>query len=360
MSENGNVAVEEVKKTTKPRITKALKNAIIIRQNLNRGTRHYIYSSDVRETYKKEYNYVQQDVKLLRFAQDIVGAISDCYILYAVSVMGVADMDSLRLFLKALSNSDKNLSIADPDNKELLKRRVKTLVTNGFLFKHRYEVDTFDANNEPIVNRVSLYSIDKSAQSFMNQKLAKRIAVNEWFSAKPLKELIGWTACGYIEGAVAQNSSSYLEHKQGIYKTKTLGTSFIPGVLKTHNKNGNFYTAFIPSFLHRDLMFQTEDDYTDACYQTLNLIKQYLYFRDMREQNARVVIVVEDNADLNNICDLILEAQSLNVDLERIYFTGEGAVKCAGVQNVKECFLQMKLSSDGTEYQLYNVIPDFM
>ena len=73
-----------------------------IRNNLDAAGRHFAYNSTIAATYDKEYKVVSNDIRLLKFAEDEFGAISDIYILYAVICMGVADSYSIYQFLRNL------------------------------------------------------------------------------------------------------------------------------------------------------------------------------------------------------------------------------------------------------------------
>ena len=170
------------------------KRAIAIRNSLQEGTKHYFYNDQVVMSYSKNFQALNHDVKLLRFAEDSIGAVSDCYILYSVAMMGVADLDGIRLFLNALRSNNKGLLIQDSEDRDLLRRRLRTLYQNGFLFKHTYTIPTVDYYGEERTDNISMYSITKDGHSLMNQKLSKRLMVNEWLMAKPLVELISWTA----------------------------------------------------------------------------------------------------------------------------------------------------------------------
>ncbi len=343
--------------------TVSKRNAISIRNSLSEGLRRYVYTKEAIETYDKNYNYLNEDVRLLRFAEDTLGAQSDCFILYAISMMGIADIDGVRLFLGALANKNKDLYIADMSDTDTVRTRIKTLYENGFLLKHTYQVYVEDTPGfEGKLNNISLYTPLKFANSFMNQRLEKHVVYDEWFCAKPLYELVGFTSAAFAAGKVAQ-TKGFIEQKQGVFKTAAIGVCFISCVLKMKtDKDHTAYVGFIPSFLHRDRSIMTDDDYDDVAYRRVNMIKQYLYFRDQKRQLARAVVVVEDNADLVEIGRWILQNGSLYDDLDRVYFTGEGALRNVKSDSVKKKFLRLvKPRKKGdVEVDFEAAIPDFI
>lgn len=343
--------------------TVSKRNALTIRQSLNEGLRRYVYTKDAIGSYEKNYTYLNEDVRLLRFSEDTIGAQSDCFILYAISMMGIADIDGIRLFLGALSSRNKELYIADMSDTDTVRTRIKTLWENGFLLKHTYQVFVEDTPGfEGKMNNISLYTPLKFANSFMNQRLEKHVVYDEWFCAKPLFDLVGFTAAGFAAGKVAQ-TKGFIEQKQGVFKTPAIGVCFISCVLKMRtDKDQTAYVGFIPSFLHKDRSILTDDDYADMALRRVNTIKQYLFFRDQRRQLARAVIVVEDNADLVEVGKWIEETGTLYDDLDRIYFTGEGALRNVKSDSIKKKFLRLvkpkKKGEVAVDFEA--VVPDFI
>ena len=331
----------------KKSVPDAIKKTVYLRELLNDKNRSFAYGKQVQESYQKEFTAVNNDVRLMRFANDQLGAVSDCFILYAISMMGVTDVENIQLFLRVLSNKHKDLSISDMSNYDSVKKRVDALVRNGFLFKHRYEIRTEDATGKKIVKKINLYSIEKSGQYLVNQRLGTKVNINEWMDAKPLSELMGWAACGYVRGRVAA-SGKFIEHKQGIFRTKAIGTAMFPGEVKMQQTNGESVSVgFVQGFMRHNKAIQTVEQYEDHCYQTINLIKQYFYLKNLKHENACVVVVVEDNPDLMTVADFIHKTKALVDDYDRIFFTGEGVIRAAAsVSEVKDGFLQLRAISD--------------
>lgn len=337
-----------------------LAESVRIIKLLNNDSRHFKWDDDAKETWERTYYRLDHDIKLLRFAEDAIGAISDCYLLYAVSCLGCTDTDGVRMFLRAMRDNNAGVTIMDIDNLDYVRERMKSLASLGFLFIFNYTVYAHDPNGKVNENGIKLFTMDKGGQTFMNQKLAKRTAVHEWMQAKPEFELIGWAACAYVHGRIS-NAGKYIEAKQGIFQTKAIGTVFIPSILRMSLEDGNpADLGFIDAFLHKGQGFMTDKDYADRCVFKVNLIKQYFFNRDSKGHIARVIVVVEDNADLVEIATWIDKMNNLVDDYDRIYFTGEGAMRYQ--TDIKNSFLQMRKGT-GKQSQPFNfipVVPDFL
>ena len=335
-----------------------LAESLRIRTLLNSDSRHFKWDDDAKETWLKSYYRLDHDVKLLRFSEDTIGAISDCFLLYAVTCLGCTDTDGVRMFLRAMRDNNAGVTIMDIDHLDYVRERMKSLVSLGFLFVFNYTVYDHDANGKVNMNGIKLFTMDKSGQSFMNQKLAKRTAIHEWIQAKPEFELIGWAACSYVHGRIA-NAGKYIESRQGIFQTKAIGTVFIPSILRMELNDGNQADiGFICAFLYKGHGFMSEKDYQDRCIFTVNLIKQYFFNRDSKKHIARAVVVVENNADLVEMATWIDRMNNLVDDYDRIYFTGEGAMRYQ--QDIKGAFLQMRKGTDKEPLVFVPVVPDFL
>lgn len=339
--------------------TKTDNKAIRLRQQLSTGTRHFIYSQKARDENEKTLVYMEPDIKYMKFARDIMGAISDCYILYAVTVLGVADITAIRMFLYILKAHNGELYIADVSAADNVRARLRNLVSLGFLFKITYEADTFDSSGEPVCDGVSLYMIENDGQKFMEQKLGKKLANHKWLVAKPMFELIGWAAASYAAMRVA-SAGRLVEFKQGLFQTKISGMTFIPPILKMKMSNGKdiVHVGFFPAYFHHDTSIMTDNDYADFCLKMFNTIKQYLYFNDTKERYVRVVIVVEDNADLVEVAGWLKKINLLDNDLDRIFFTGEGILRLN--EEIKDKFIAMKKVDTADGFEFYQSSPDFL
>lgn len=330
------------------KIPESIKRAVYLREMLNNNNRNFAYGKRAEHSYKKIFVPVEHDIRLMRFASDHIGALSDCFILYAVSMMGVSTIENIILFLKALAEKNKDLSLPNIKDYELIKRRVESLIKNGFLFKHHYEVAIENEAGDKMVKKVNLFSIEKSGLQLINQRLGSKVVINDWMDAKPLNELMGWGACGYVQGRVA-SSGKFIEHKQGLFRTKAFGTALFPGELRMQQKNGESVSVgFVQGFMRHNKAAQTVEQYEDSCFKMINMIKQYFYMKDVvKKVNSCMVIVVEDNPDLMAVADFIHKTKALVDDYDRIYFTGEGVIRAAqSAKEVKEGFLQLRAVSE--------------
>ncbi len=333
-----------------------MKKTYLIRKSIDSGNRHFVYSEEVETGYVKIFNYVNSDMKLLEFARDSYGMISDCFILYAVGHMGVAEVDSILTFLRALAKKNPDLNI-NCTSKESIKDRLRLLQKKGYLFKHRYEVL---ANNGDSVGKdvVAIYSLSEDAYQLVKQRLQKRLSINSAIQMKPMKELIGWACAGLVGSAIANAGSGFDGYLERVLRTKQLGAVYLPCELKVITGGTAYYIAVMSSYLGIEKSYQTESDYAEVCAFKINTIRNYLYCRTTKGV-AVVVVAVADNTDLNEIAYRIYNAGNMDDYYGQIYFTGEGAVNSGlGMEHV---FLQMKKNEDSERgYDIQYVKPPFM
>lgn len=349
-----------------------------IRVNLDNPNKYFVYTTEAGKSYEKEFKYVPGDLKLVNFAQDLTAVNSDCYLMYAIAVLGCTDLEGIRLFLSAYSNKNKDLSIPDMSKISSVRQRLRELTKNGMLFKHHYTVsalnpdgkvyeidddrdgeEVYDDEGRLISNKVTLYTISKSSQTLINKKLLRQTVIDEWIQARPLYELMGWAACGYVGGMLAQNKG-YVDYIQGVFKTKVVGTTLIPGILKMQCPDGVAHVGIVPAFLHLDRSVKTEQLFEEDCVYKIKRMKQYLYSRDVREEIARLLVVVEDNSDLVQMASRIVESGFLEKDYDRVYFTGEGVMRLAKDTKFNQCFLQIKPDGSDKGFSYVPVKPDFL
>lgn len=288
--------------------------------------RHFIYSENARDSYERFFNYVNLDVKLLRFASNVIGSYSDSFILYAVASLGFCDEASIASFLKAIAEKNPDLQIMDFSNREYLRKRLYALYKNGFLFKHVYkQVYYYDAIGKDQDENVSLYSMDPDSIKFVNQHLDKHVGINTWIQAKPLNELIGWACASYIGSRLAANPA-FDSFKEGTFLTKPLGRLFVPCEIKTHTDD-DYYTIFTYSYMYHDKRILTEQEFKENCLRKINTILNYLNIRARGNKNACAVVAVQDAGDLDTFIDWMVHSEVLIPHLDKIFFTGEGVVK---------------------------------
>lgn len=339
------------------------KGYAVIKSNLDADGRHYVFDSGVADSYTKDFRMVANDLRLLRFAEDVIGAISDMHILYAVAVMGVADYTGVQRFLRNWKVREKDLAISGTDDPSGIRNRLRALFQLGLLFKHMYRVPIYSDSGTPEVDEVTLYTVTPTAVAMINNKLNSHVNGQEWVQMRPLYDLEGWAA----SSAVANMVDSYpncIERKQGAFKTPFLGsTTLIPGILKLQgSEKENIFVGFVPAFLHMNSAAQTQEQFQRDVEYRINVMRQFLFSQDKKEHVARLVVVVEDSTDLSVVVNYILKSDELKGDYYRIFFTGEGALMRSSDKDKlgRDCFLGIKESKTKSGFSYYAATPDFL
>lgn len=329
-----------------------LQKTYIVRQSLDNPYRHMVYNESVMDSLTKTFHFKTADVKMLQFANDEVGAVSDCFIMYAIGHMGAAEEKGICLFLNAMSRKYPALNIIDysaPDASAVLHNRLLILTKYGFLFKNSYKV---------LQDDVSLYSLTEDSFHLIRQKLSKSYAINSWFPAKCFHELVGWAAGAYVGAQIAQDTA-FEDYLERVLRTKQLGSVFLPSELKMSAKHGMYYVGVISAYLYHDTRIMTEAGYREYCVSKLNTIKNYLLART-KKATAIVVVAVADNEDLNAMVNLIQRSEVFTDLVDRIYFTGEGVVLNKSCE-LKDSFLQLVPdNSSDSGYDLLSTVPVFL
>lgn len=334
-----------------------------IKVNLDADGRHYVFDSGVADSYSKDFKMVANDRRLLEFAEDVVGAISDMHILYAVAIMGVADYETVYRFLKNLKSRHKELAIAGSDDPSGIRNRLRAMFQLGLLFKHMYRVPVYKDDGAPDVDEVTLYTVTPTAVAMINNKLDSHVLCQEWIQVKPLYDLEGWAACSSVACTV-DSYPTCIERKQGAFKTPFLGaTTIIPSILKLQGtKDENIFVGFVPAFLHMNSAAQTKEQFQRDIEYRINVMRQFLFSQDKKEHVARLVVVVEDSTDLGVVTNYILKSDELRDDFYRIFFTGEGAMLNSKDKDRygRDCFLGIKESKTKSGFSYYAATPDFL
>ena len=333
--------------------------AVPVRESFEKGYRRFICPEEVKSTFDKEYSSLPHDVKLERFAKGTLGVVSDCYILFAVAMLGFADRESIFSFLQAMRKVNKELSIPDISDVDTGLKRLANLVHSGFLFTHEYELKNVGETGYDSI--VKIFSITSDGLRLVNQKLGKRIIENKWAQAKPFSEIVGWSCASYISTCIA-NQTGFHEFNQGLYRTRDIGTVIMPPIVKTELNEAKEHPAYIstlPAYLRFDPSYQTKNDYKDACYRFVNTISQYFYTNDMKSRYGRMVVVVEDDDDLMEAATWMHKVQNLKDYYSRIFFTAEGAVRSTG--KLYGNFLSMvEDPADANNFLIVPGKPDFI
>lgn len=320
--------------------SQAMRAAVVLRKELDSLQRKFIATEQVRESYLKEYRYIEGGVGLLRFACDSMGSVSDCFILYAFAVLGIADRMAVSMFLKSMARKYKELNIVSLDDPDLLRRRIQSLFKCGFLFKMKYCVNTM--GDESSADNINLWSITKDGLSLMNSKLGKRVIVDQWLQGKCIQDIVAWSSASYISTILAQNNN-FSGYGERIFKAPSTGTTYVPNevLFDGPEKPRQYSVAFVQGYFNMNKQTQTVDDFKDACSYKIKTIRNFLDVRG-RKYNTYVVCVVESSKDLTNVVDVMFGSNILrdfvkNSDgtvtevsgafedyISRIYFTGEG------------------------------------
>lgn len=330
------------------------KKTLRIRQLIDSQGYRYHYSEMAADTYKKMFEYLDSDQRLMRFSADYVGTISDCLILYAVAQLGVADRKAVQLFLMNLKKLAPELLISDAENESAVISRIAELKKSGFLFVHNYIYMT--PAGKKMEN--SLYTITKEGISIMNMKLEKRIPYNNWMQAKRLPELMGWASCASV-AVRTSHAANFYQYLDGVFRSKYLGTFYFPCEMKFSVNDIPAYVAFLHGYLIFDSNAQTEDDFNAIRALKVNAIKNYISTRTSKGP-AYVVVVVQDNRDLVMMAETILLSGVLEECLSNVYFTGAGVFK-DGTLALQDSFLKMILREGGaTPFDFVAATPEFL
>lgn len=338
--------------------------AVKIRELLDDPCRRYRFDDEVNSTYSMKYRYMTHDTQLLKFSESTTGLVSDCWILYIISLLGAADRESIFNGLMALKRVERDIAVPDIrgtlEDKRSALHRLEELTKCGFLYKHSYVVDT-SHGKEKMTTDVTLFSITPGGIQVMNMCLSKRIISTEWFQAKPLYELVGWGAASYIGTHIALQKGFH-DYEQGIYRTRSIGTLKISAIVKVDVEGKDDHPAYIgiiPAFLHFDEYRQTKSDFKKACFGFVNKISQYFYYEDTRGRYTRVVVPVESNEDLVSAASWIKAAGTIDDKLDRIFFTGEGALR--STEKLDGNFLKMRLDDKAEGgFVIVPARPDFI
>lgn len=331
-----------------------LSNALI--RALESQKRVLLCNDEILFRYKKIFKYVREDERLISYSQDRTAMYSDCYILYAIAVMGVCTKDSISLFLRALAVKYPELAIVYEKSKDSMEGRLHNLTNLGYVFEYRYEIEAKGDCGDVKMQAVTLYTIVDAGFHIVRQRLQKKVAINTAIQYKPFEELVGWAAAAYVGASIAQ-SDGFTDYLERVLRTREVGSVFLPVEVKNVVNGIAYYIAVISSFLKKNSLIQTDNDYIEFCSFKLNVIKNYLAMRTQKGV-AVVCIAVRDVDDLYEIGRLINKVPSLGQYIGQIFFTGEGIIKeCGG--NAK--FL--RLIADGNEekgYRFEYIKPTFM
>lgn len=328
-----------------------LKKTLAVQTSLDSSSRKFVFSKGSQEGYEKKYIGIPNDVRLVRIAQDSVAMVSDCYIMYAVSMLRIADRYDIQRFLIKYSNANPKLAIPDVSDIDIVLRALKRLIGCGLLFRHNYPC--WNANGDKF--DVALYSIDSNSQNLMNRVLNLRTTPIPWIQASRLVDLIGYACAAHI-AAYLMNTSAFDEVLSAVLKSKYIGTFNIPVELQFRKNEEVFKVAIMNAYLIHEEQVQTKSAFVDSAIFKVNMIKNYI---GIRQGNClpRVVVAVHDTKDLSTIGALIKDSSILSDELlPYVYFAGEGSIDTFGQNG----FLVMERDDSELGYHFLAEMPDFI
>jgi len=323
---------------------------------LDAKDRHYKYSAYSTTDMQKIYNYVDTGLKLLSFAQDECGTVSDVFILYAIAMMGIVDEDGILLFLQNIKRRHPEFNIAHLESRKDLAARLRALQKFGYIYviknkclhEHGGKAETIEWN---------FYFLTKDANELVCHKLSRRIPYNNWLMAAPFNKILEWTACSFIGSRICHHSN-YEEYLSGYFQSKLLGKYFFPSEIKFHDGESDHYIAVLGSYLYRNDDRQTEGDFKRVKIDKINAIKNYLSVRAPRDgDEAGVIVVVDTIQDLAVMAEAIEKTRTLLEYLPNIYFTGEGILK--NVNYFEDAFFTLEQDENGN-LQCVKTVPEFL
>jgi len=314
------------------------RNTYFLRKALDSGKRRFAYEKEMLQDSEKHFIYTSKDQKLLAFAMDNICMVSDSYILYAIAHLGVTNREGISLFLKALATKYPNLHMLYDEDK--IEARIKALYKYGYLFEFKYHKDVAYPDK---VSRdtIAMYTVSESGYYVVKQGLQKRLVINDGFQYKSLQELVGWMGAAYVGASITSRCKNFDDYLERVLRTKQIGVGYLSAEFKTVVGDNIFYIGVVPSYLYHDESMQTQRDYVASCAFKIDMIKNYICCRTPKYIPI-VVVVVEGNADLVKLCNLIRDSEVLVPYLSQVYFTGEGIFR-EGERPLKDCFLQMRM-----------------
>lgn len=337
-----------------------MKKTVFIRERLDDvKNRHYVVTDSTKRDYKKRYQNVEESKQLYSFAVDYYGMTSDCYILYALCHLGVADYKTIHLFLKALASTYKDLRMA-VEEEGLIVERLRVLYKMGLVCRFSYDLELTEVKDVSFnkIETVALYVAAPRANDIVRQSLRLVLPENKCVEMKQLTEIVGWACAARVGAEIASGATKFVDYLQRYIRTKQLGTAYFPSEVLTEVEGTRYYTAVLDCYIGMDKEIQTPRMYAEYCGRKIDTIKNYINCRTTKGV-ASVVVAVRDNADLNELASMIAESGALKGLLGNVYFTGEGPL-ISGL-NIRDCFLQMEettLNEKG--YNIFQSEPAFL
>ena len=337
-------------------MNKQEQQAEVICEYMDSNKRIYRVTEEILSEYRTKYCYLDPDLQLARVLSGFVGTDSDAYILYAVSMLGIADSPSIAQVLMKFKALNSKLPILDAKNRDQLRYRLKLLTDNGFLVLNKYSLikDTSYGDGNCSTD-VTFYSLCDSAVTFINQRFNKRLRVNRWFQAKPKQELIAVGSCAYTATHLMK-TSEYQEICPGDFKNRLTNTTmFMPIEMRMKRGDMNYYIGLVPSFLVQTKVMGAEE-LQELIKNRLLLIRGYFEHRNTKGDPCYVIVCAENKQDFQRMAAAMVNSDLLDNYFTNIYFTGEGALRECALQeggSVSDCIISIR--RDDTNSQGFSV-----
>ena len=313
-------------------------------EKLDCARRCFVSPGQVELSWDRNYQYCDEDRRILKLVEDEFGVLSDMHILYAIAFLGASTMESIAMFLTCKKKRTPSLELPDVNFDGVLRNRIRAMAAAGLIYSTSYKYT--DVSNGVGSNvAVTLYSVTDSAYQLINQVMQTKLVPNIGFIYKHISEMMGWASGSYIGAKVAlacgESFNKFLDRE---LKTKQMGVFFYPCEFKTVNKNGMFYVATMFSFMERVPALHSEDDFNEICARKINFVKNYLACRTQKGTSV-VIVVVRDSLDLERVAKYLYRFGEEYLD--RIYFTGEGVFRYSNDETLNNKFVKVICTENG-------------
>lgn len=321
----------------------------------------YAVKSNPDVEFERKYTAAKEEHVIAKLATGELGTVQDCYLLYAIAMLGISDSFAICQFLKVLQRRHKDLPIGSlwekstdksVDNMHIFERFIARLARAGYIMRTEYYSGT---------SKQVLYSATSSAVQLCSQVLSKRIVYADkcYLPMRPATELLGWALASRI-ASESMESSCYVACHDGVNKFPHVGTIMYPIELEFKVDGVNHFVSYRYAYFNHDKSRQSTRDFYEHCIRVVNEVVFYLNYRTKRNSFAiaSLVCVVEDYHDLEMIAGMIVDAsesQDITDTIQNLYFTGESIYRRNfGLEN---SFLSIKL--DASEEKGYQIVPAY-
>lgn len=308
--------------------------------------------------YEKSYKQVDYEAKSLAIVNGEINTISDCYIIYAIAVLGCADIQTIARFLQVYRKRNPELFIPEL-SKDSLKNRLNALKKHGFLFNIQYVIPAVEGSEDNKTEaKCSLYTAGKDAVSIMNSRLRKQVKPNNWIEVKPVDELIGIAASSAVLARIAE-SEAFKKFETGIFRGRNSGTTWLDGEFVSEIDNQRYYVAIMSLYLHKHPEYATEEDQKELVNYKLNTIRDYLRTRTQKGI-AKVILVSENNDDMVRFSRSLMSTGAFDEDmLKNVHFTTYSLVDGYGT-NAGDWFLNLVPDASANKGYSYEISERFV